>query len=79
MARADDLGPARYHAGLDEAEAAKGSAADFGHEVGNGPGWTAARPLKTARLLGGGCFAGRLGRGFAFHLRAPLTQPSGMS
>ena len=33
--RADDLGPARDHAGLHETEAAEGGAADFGDEVGD--------------------------------------------
>ena len=43
---ADDLGPAGDHAGLDEAEAAEGGAANLGHEIGNRARRAAARALE---------------------------------
>src|SRR3546814_1338512 len=42
---ADDLAPAADHRRLDEAEFAKGGAADFGDEVGNRARFAAARTL----------------------------------
>ena len=53
---ADDLAPAADHRRLDEAELAKGGAADFGDEVGNRARLAAARALVAARgRLGGLC------------------------
>ena len=50
VTRADDFGPARDHAGLHEAEFAKGGAPDFGHQFGNRPCKSAARPFLAAAL-----------------------------